>query len=147
MNRSKVADTSFTVKNNQHNLNVSTATANANDTTTFVLNKSSNNKIKKEIENLRTKILNEGVNISKNRPIINLNKPMVSFKSEEYYTQSPTLTRKSYLTTSNIFKNYKFDLNTNTNEHVKRERRENKFESLMNELLMGKPVIPLPKKR
>ena len=114
---------------------------------TLYFSKFSSNKIIRVIEDLHKEITKEGISREgfRNRPMLNLNRPELVFKSSDYYTSSPTLTRKSFLTTSNVFKNYKSNSKYNTNSDFNcnfQKKKENKLESLLKELqITNKSVI------
>ncbi len=121
---------------------------------TLYFSKYSSNKIKRVIEDLHKEITKDGLSREgyKNRPMLNLNRPELVFKSSEYYTSSPTLTRKSFLTTSNVFKNYKPNSKYNSiadfNGNFLEKKKENKLESLLKELqISNKTGVPSHKRR
>lgn len=75
----------------------------------FLHSKFTENKIKKEIQDLSKVLFSDNLQPMgyRNRPMLNVNRPDLEFNSRKYIANSPTVTRRGHLTTSDIFKNFK----------------------------------------
>jgi hypothetical protein len=116
--------------------------------THFLTSKFSANKIKREIDDLNKLLNSEGVSQSgfRNRPILNVNRPELEFCSRKYVANSPTVTRRGSLTTSDIFKNYKArhemeDLHTYTGKVHFSKNQACELEQFSREFKIGKTKI------
>lgn len=108
--------------------------------------KYSTDKIKREISEVTKSLIGDDTRTGfRNRPAVDLNKPHMDFNSRIYFAMSPTTTRKSFLTTSNVFKNLSKKKHIiNSDEYLRKynfSHMESDFDTFAKDLLPKKKSI------
>ncbi len=107
----------------------------------FKFEKSHETKLQRELFNIG-KILGRNttpIKSNRNKPIINVNKPELSFSYQSYFHVSPNKSRKSALSSSKAFKNV--HMNYNFTNKINNEFKIKKY-SKNNVLMLSKSIKP-----
>jgi len=99
------------------------------------------NKLQRELSNIGNLLGRNSTPLknNRNRPIVNINKPALSFNYQSYFYVSPERSRKSVLSSSRAFKNV--NMNYNFTNKINNEFKLKKY-SKNNVLIFSKSIKP-----